>query len=106
MNKKFQEETKQEQGKYFLSQQLWAGRGESTINWEKAFLENKKAHWLKDKGTCNLTPLQEWSFLDVSGQKKGSLEVLFSHEPDILTLRFPKTSPVSVRLKNIQSLIN
>ena len=27
VNKEFEEETKQEQGKYYLSEQLWAGKG-------------------------------------------------------------------------------
>ena len=40
VNKEFQEEIKQEQGKHYLSEQLWpAWPGEGTLSWKKAFLE-------------------------------------------------------------------
>ena len=61
---------------------------------KRANLENKRAI-SGNKGTCNLTCM-EWSFLDVSSQNKISkifLRALFSHESDILTIKFPKISP-------------
>ena len=64
---------------------------------KRVFLGSKSIQ-IDDNGTYNLTSsLQEWSFLDVSSQNKISkifLGELFSHGSDILTLRFPKITPV------------
>ena len=43
VNKEFQEETKHGEGKYYLSEQLWARRRKGTISWKKTFQE-KDAH--------------------------------------------------------------
>ena len=69
--KQFQEEIKQEQVIYYLSEQLWVTGGDSAISWRKAFFKkmhtiNKRKTILENKRTLWKTKRQfqetKWRF--------------------------------------------